>query len=154
MTTKIRITDSNKSHKKKSDSSNKKENTTTTKNDFVTEIQAIDSGTTAEIEDNDSMGWRSLPEIPMSSEDSDIHDTDETEWLTIIFINRPIWYQIWNMLNENYPKFSVKLHDCDPIIALFDTEGTCSCILYQLFTKTSDRVDIIRKTLIQLMWQL
>ena len=41
--------------------------------------------------------------------------------------------------------FTVKLQDCDPIIALFDTGAMCSCITYQLFMKISDKVDIIRK---------
>ena len=44
---------------------------TTTKNNSVAEIQVIDLDTSTEIEDNDSMGGRSLPEIPLTSENSD-----------------------------------------------------------------------------------
>ena len=65
-------------HKKKSDISNDKKNTIT-KNDSVAEIQVSDLDTSTEIEDNNSMGWRSLPEIPSMSENSDTCDTDETE---------------------------------------------------------------------------
>ena len=43
--------------------------------------------------------------------------------------------------------FIGKPQNCEPIIALFDTRVTCSCILYQLFTKISDKVNIIKKTL-------
>ena len=62
----------------------------------------------------------------------------------IVSINRLIWYNIWSMLNKTI-KFAVKLLDCDPIIPLFDTGAACSSILYQIFMKMSDKVDIIRK---------
>ena len=48
----------------------------TIKNDSVTDIQVTDLGTSTEIEGNDSLGWRSLLEIPLMSESS---DTDKTE---------------------------------------------------------------------------
>ena len=104
--------------------------------------------TSTETEDNDSMGWRSLPEMPLTSEDSDTCDMDETEWLDDNF-----FYQQAHMVsNLEYAElklsnFTVKLHYCDPIIALFDTGATCSCISYQLFTKISDKVNVITKTL-------
>ena len=43
--------------------------------------------------------------------------------------------------------FAVKLYDCNPIRALFDTGATCSCISYILFMKISDKLDVKRKTL-------
>ena len=42
--------------------------------------------------------------------------------------------------------FTVKHQNCDPIIALFDTGATCSCISYQLFIKISDKANIVNKT--------
>ena len=44
--------------------------------------------------------------------------------------------------------FEVKLHDCEPIIALFNFKAICYCISYHLFMKISNKVDIIRKTLL------
>ena len=49
----------------------------TSKTDSVTAIQVSDSDTSTDIEDNDTIGWRSLLEIASSSEDSDTCDTDE-----------------------------------------------------------------------------
>ena len=72
--------DNNKPSKRKSDPCNSKKNMTS-KTDLVTEIQVCDFDTSTEIEDNDSVGWRSLPEIVSSSEDSDTCDTDKMEWL-------------------------------------------------------------------------
>ena len=43
---------------------------TTTKNYSVTEIQVSDLDTSTEIKYSDSRGWRSLPEITLTSEDS------------------------------------------------------------------------------------
>ena len=118
----------------------------TMKNESVTKIQVNDLDTGTEIEDNDSLGWRSLPEIPLTSESSDTCDMDKTKWLDNIF-----YQHTHTVLNLEYAKlklsyFAVKHHDFDPIIALFNTGATCSCILYQLFMKISDKVDIIRKT--------
>ena len=48
-------------------------------NNFVTKIQVSDLDTSTEIEDNDSMGWKSLPEILSTSGESDTCDTDEIE---------------------------------------------------------------------------
>ena len=71
LTTEIRTKKTITNHmKRKSDSSNNKKNTTT-ENDSITEIQASDLDTCTEIEDSDSMGWRSLSEIPPTSVDSD-----------------------------------------------------------------------------------
>ena len=81
LTTKIKITKTiNKLHKNKSDPSNNKK-TMTTKDDSITEIQVSDLDASTEIEDNDSIEWRNLPEITLASEDSDICDMDETEGL-------------------------------------------------------------------------
>ena len=43
--------------------------------------------------------------------------------------------------------FTVKLHDYDPSIALFDTGAPCSSISYQHFTNISNKVNIIKKAL-------
>ena len=56
--------DNNKSHRMKSEISNKKKNTTS-KNDSITKIQVSDLETSMEMEDNDSIGWRSVPEIQL-----------------------------------------------------------------------------------------
>ena len=64
-------------HKRKNDSNNSKKNVTS-KTNMVSEIQVSDSDHSIDIEDNDSMGWRSLPDIA-TSEHSDSCDTDKTE---------------------------------------------------------------------------
>ena len=136
-----------KTHKKKWDLNyNKKDKTNNY--DSATEIQVNDIDTSIETEDNDSTGWRSLPEMPLTTEDSDTCDTDETEWIFDTF------HQTTHTVsNLEYAKLKlsnfavVNLHECDPIIALFHTGAICSYIVYQLVTKISDKVDIIKKTL-------
>ena len=66
--------DNNKSHKKRSNSSNNKKSTAS-KTDSVTEIQVSNTYTSIDIEDKDSIGWKSLPKIASTSEDSDTCDT-------------------------------------------------------------------------------
>ena len=61
-------------------------NTKLIKNDTVTEIQVSNLDTSAEIR-GDSSGWRHLPEIPSTSEDSDSGETDKTEWLDNSFLS-------------------------------------------------------------------
>ena len=61
----------------KNDSSNNKKNAAS-KTDSINEIHVSDSDHSTDIEDNDSIGWRSLPDIA-TSEDIDTCDTDETE---------------------------------------------------------------------------
>ena len=56
-----------KTHKKKSNSSDNKKDKGN-KNDSVTEIQVSDLDTRTGIEDNDSSGWKHLPEISSTSE--------------------------------------------------------------------------------------
>ena len=70
--------DNNRSHKRKIDPSNNKKNMTS-KTDSVIEIQVSDSDTSTDIEDNDAVGWRCLPELALTLEDSDACDTDKTE---------------------------------------------------------------------------
>ena len=55
-----------KTHKKKSNSNDIKKDKTN-KNDSMTDIQVSDLDTRTEIKDNDSEGWRHLPEIPSTS---------------------------------------------------------------------------------------
>ena len=107
-------------------------------NNSITEVQISGLDNRTEIEDNESMGWRSLPAMPLTSEGSETYDN--------------FYQQTHKVSNLEYDKlklsnFTVNLHECDPIIALFDTGATHSCISYQLFTKISDKVDVIRKTL-------
>ena len=59
-----------KLQKNENDTSNKKENTTS-KTGSINERQGSDTDPSTYIEDNDSIGWRSLPEIATSSEESD-----------------------------------------------------------------------------------
>ena len=147
MTTKIRITKTITNQiKRKSDSSNNKKNTAN-KNDSITEIQVSNWYNSTKIEEYDFMGWGSLPEIPLTSEDSDTCDMGETEWLDDSF-----YQQMQKISNLEYAKlklsnFAVKLNVFNPIIASFDSGTTCSCFSYQLFTKVSDKVDLMRKTL-------
>ena len=49
--------------------------------DSINEIQVSDSDHSTNIEDNDSIGWRSIPHITTTLYDSNICDTDEAEWL-------------------------------------------------------------------------
>ena len=49
----------------------------TTKDDSIAEIQVSDFNTSTEIEDTDSIRCRSLPEVPMTSEDGDTCDANE-----------------------------------------------------------------------------
>ena len=56
------------------------------------------------------------------------------------------------LLNLEYIKlklssFAVNLHNSEPLIALFDTEATCSCISHHLFTKISDKGYMMQKSL-------
>ena len=53
----------------------------TTKNNSVTEIQVSTLDSSMEIEDNNSMVWRSLPEIPLTSESSDTCDTSKNRMI-------------------------------------------------------------------------
>ena len=119
----------------------------TMKTDSVTEKQVSDSDTTTGINYNDSAGWRNLPEIGSTLEESDTCDTDEREWEDNSF-----YRQVHSVSNLEYAKlklssFAVKLLDCKPITALFDTWATCSCILYHLFTKISGKVDMTQISL-------
>ena len=54
------------------------------------------------------------------------------------------------ILNLEYAKlklsnFAVKLLDCEPIIALFDTGATFSCISCHLIMRISDKVEVTQK---------
>ena len=55
------------------------------KSNSVTEIQVSNLDTSTEIEDNDSLVWRGLSEMPSMSEGIDTCDIDETEWLDDTF---------------------------------------------------------------------
>ena len=52
---------------------------------MVNEVQVSDFDQSMDIEDNDndSMGWRSLPDMATISEDSNASDTDGTEYAII-----------------------------------------------------------------------
>ena len=66
-------------HTKKKSNSNDNKKGKANINDSITKIQFSDLDISIEIEDNGSLGWRSLPKIPSTSEDSDSCDTNETE---------------------------------------------------------------------------
>ena len=70
----------NKTPKRKNDSNNSKKKITS-KTKTVSEVQVSASDQSVDTEDNanDFMGWRSLPDIATTSEDSDSSDTDGTE---------------------------------------------------------------------------
>ena len=51
----------------------------TSKAEPINEIQISDTDPGTDTEDNESTGWRSLPETVTPSEDSDTCDTDEKE---------------------------------------------------------------------------
>ena len=73
--------------------------------------------------------------------------------------NRQNWMTRWMFYqsiqtgsNLEYVKlklsnFTVKLQNCNPVIALFDTGATCSCISYYLLIKIADKVNTVKKTL-------
>ena len=117
------------------------------KSESLTEIQVSDLETNNEIEDNDSFKSRSLPEIPLMSESSDTCDTKETEWLDDTFYQHAYTVSNLESAKLKLSNFVVKLHDFNPIRALFDSGAMCSCISYKLFTKISDKIDIMWKTL-------
>ena len=103
----------------------------------MTEIQVSGSDSSTGIEDNDSIGWRSLPEIVSTSEDSHTCDTDK-----MVPLDNSFYRQVHRLSNLEYAKlkmsnFAVKLVDCELIITLFNTVATCSCISCNLFTKIS-----------------
>ena len=74
--------DTNKTLKGKNVKNISKKNITPNMN-TVSEIQVSDSDKSIDTEDNenDSMDWRSLPDMATTSEDSDSSDNDGTEWL-------------------------------------------------------------------------
>ena len=111
------------------------------------ETQVSDSDTSTDIEDNDSIGQRILPEIASTSEDSDTCDTDKMEWQENSLYRQA--NAIWNLeyAKLKLSKFAVNHLDCKLIIALFDTGATCSSISYHLFSKIEDKIDMTWKTL-------
>ena len=119
----------------------------TSKTDSVAEIQVSDIATSTEIEDNDSMRWRSVSEIASTSEDSGTCDTDKTEWLGDNFYKQSHIISNLEYAKLKLSSFVLKLHDIKPIIALINTVATCSCISYHLFMKIPSKVDRIQKTL-------
>ena len=70
--------DSNKTSQRKTVKANKKKNTTS---NTVREIQTRYSNQETEIDknDSDSMSWNILPDMVMTSDNSDTSDTDRTE---------------------------------------------------------------------------
>ena len=86
-------------------------------------------------EENDSIVWRSLPRILESSQEGDICNSDDGKWLLQDF-----YIQEHMISNIEYAKlklsnFAVKILKNEPIIVLFDTGVTCSCISHHLFQK-------------------
>ena len=122
------------------------ENTTP---DTVSEIQTSDSDQNTDTDENesDSMGWKNLPDMVMTSNNSDSSDTDGMEWLDNSF-----YEQNHTISNLEYAKlklsnFAIKILKTEPITALFDTGATCSCISQQIFKKIADKINMIRKQL-------
>ena len=70
----------------------------TFKADSINEIQASDTDPSTAVEDNDSIGWKSHPEIARTSEESDTHDMDKTELLDDSF-----YEQDHKISNLEYP---------------------------------------------------
>ena len=92
------------------------------------------------------MGSNHLPDIVMTSDNSETSDTDATEKLKEIYEQNHI------ISNLEYAKpklsnFAVKILKTEPITAPFDTGATCSCILKQVFQKIADKFNLIRKAL-------
>ena len=97
--------------------------------------------------DNDSIWWSCLLDILESSDKGDTNDSDDTKWLYEDFHKQKYmisnkWYAKLKLSNV-----AVYLINNKPIMALFYTEATCSCIPHHLFQKISDQVDITRKSL-------
>ena len=115
----------------------------------ISEIQVSDSeeGIDTDDNDNDSVGWRSLPDMVTTLEDSDSSDTDGAEWL-----DDSAYEQNHTISNSEYTKlklsnFVVKILNTEPITALFDTGATCSCLSQQVFMKISNKVKMMKKPL-------
>ena len=119
-------------HKRQNDISNKKENMTS-KTGSINEIQVSDSDSSAGIEDNDSIGWRSLPEIATTLEDIGTCNIDEMEWLDNSFYEQDHMISNLDYVKLKMSNFAVKLLNSKLIMALFDAEATCSCISHHLY---------------------
>ena len=92
------------------------------------------------------MGWNNLPDMVMTSDISDTSDTDRAGRLYEFNEQNHI------ISNLEYVKlklshFTVKILIKDPITALFDTGATCPCISKQVFKKSADKMNLIRKPL-------
>ena len=123
--------DSNKTSKSKIVKVNNKKNTIS---NMVSDIQTSDSYQDTEIDENDSnlMGWNNLPDMVITSDNSDSSDSDRTECLN------EFYEQNYMISNLKYAKlkmsnFAVKILKTEPVTALFDTGTTCSCISKQVF---------------------
>ena len=109
----------------------------TSKMNTVSEIKVIDSDQSMDIEENknDSMGWRSLPDIATTSEDSDSSDTNGRECIDDSF-----YEQNHTISNLEYAKLklsnvAVKHLSIEPITALCDTADTCLAYQKNYFRK-------------------
>ena len=93
------------------------------------------------------MGWKNLPDMVMTSDNSDTSDTDGMEWLDYNF-----YEQNHTKLDLKYAKLklstlAIKILKSEPITARLDTGATCSCIWQQIFNKIEDKINMIRKPL-------
>ena len=109
-----------------------------------TQVSDFDHST--DTEDKDAMGWRNLSEIA-TSEDSESCDTDKTEGLDNNFYEQNHTISNLEYATVKLSNFVIEILSIEPIIALYDTGATCSCISHQLFMKISYGVDMTQKSL-------
>ena len=106
----------------------------TYKTGSINEIQVSDTDPSTDIDDNDCIGWRSIPEIAASSEDCDM---DRTEWLDFILYEQDHMISSLEYAKLKLASFAVKPLISEPVIVLPNTWATCSCISHHLFMKIS-----------------
>ena len=111
-------------------------------------MQTIDSvqGTEIDKNDSDSMGWNNLPDMVMTSDNSDMSDNDETEWLKDFYeqnhITSNLEYEKLKLSN-----FAVKILKREIITTLSVTGAAWSCISKQVLQKIANIINLIRKPL-------
>ena len=104
--------------------------------DTVNEIQINDPHSNMMMgKDNDSLGWRSLPGILEFSDKDTTCNFDDDECLFQDFHKK-------EHIISNIQNVKLKL-----IIALFETGAISLCILYHLFHKISDKVNMTKMSL-------
>ena len=78
------------------------------------------------------------------SGENNTHNSDDDEYLSEDFYKKEHIISNIEYSKSKLSNFAIKILNNEPIIALFDTGATCSCILHHLFQKISDKVNMKR----------